>query len=64
MEFTMITALKIFSFTFIAVMIVNQLFYGACFSSYCLAAAFPRVLIMSVLLSWFIYSASKDNNNE
>lgn len=51
----MVIALKIFVPTFIVILILNQLFYGACFEAYCIAAAFPKVIVLSLLVSVFIY---------
>lgn len=41
--------------TFLVVLVLNQFFYGSCFKMYCLAAAFPKVLILSAFVSWAIY---------
>jgi len=59
----MIQAIKIFLVTFVVVLVVNQLFYGACFKSYCLSAAFPKVAIIATIISWFLYYAGKDDEN-
>jgi len=56
--------LKIFITTFLVVLVINQLFYGACFAAYCIAAAIPRVFIMSILLSWFLYSAKNSDHDK
>jgi len=52
--------IMIFVASFLGLMFINQLSYGACFKGYCLAAAFPKVLILSVILSAFIIWISKD----
>jgi len=45
--------MKKFIITFVvafpAIMVVNQMFYGFTFEGYALAAAFPKVLILSLL---------------
>jgi len=56
----MTKALSIFIPTFIVVMIFNQMMYGFCFKGYCIAAAFPRVTIISVVISFFIYFVSSE----
>lgn len=45
----MLSAIKFFVFAFLAILIVNQMFYGGCFAAHCLAAAFPKVLILSLV---------------
>ena len=60
----MIKALSIFIPTFIIVMIINQFFYGACFKAYCLSAAFPKVIILSLAISAFIYFVNRDENEK
>ena len=37
--------------TFLVVGLINQSFYGFCMKSYCLAAAFPKVLVLSVIIA-------------
>ena len=54
-------ALKIFAPTFIIVLIINQMAYGLCFKGYCIAAAFPKVTVLSLLISGFIYWVSKSD---
>lgn len=54
------TVISIFIPVFLVVMVVNQLFYGGCFKSYCLAAAFPKVTLISAVLTWILYASSKD----
>jgi len=44
----MLNILKLFCIIFCVVMIINQAFYNWCFELYCLKAAFPRVLALSV----------------
>ena len=56
-------SLQIFIPTFIVVMIFNQMMYGACFKSYCIAAAFPKVVILSAIISAFIYYVFHSENN-
>lgn len=51
-------ALSIFVPTFLVVLVVNQLFYGGCFKAYCLAAAFPKIAIVSAVIAWVIYAIS------
>lgn len=57
-------ALGIFIPTFLVVLAVNQLAYGACFKGYCIAAAFPKVTILSLAISAFIYWVSKTERSE
>ena len=52
-------AISIFIPTFVVVMIFNQMFYGACFKAYCLSAAFPKVTILALAISIFIYYITK-----
>ncbi len=47
--------LQIFLFTFLGVGFVNQMFYNFCFSSRCLSAAFPKVLLLSLIVAAVIY---------
>ena len=60
----MMKALSIFIPTFIVVMIINQFFYGACFKAYCLAAAFPKVVMLSLAISAFIYFVKRDEDKK
>lgn len=53
---------SIFVFCFLGIGIFNQMFYGFCFSSRCLGAAFPKVLLLSVIVSAIIYAATKNNS--
>lgn len=55
-----ITVASIFIPVFLVVMVVNQFFYGGCFKSYCLAAAFPKVTLIAAVLTWILYANSKD----
>ncbi|MDP5029612.1 MAG: hypothetical protein NWQ54_00470 [Paraglaciecola sp.] len=55
-----LTVIFIFIPVFLVVMVVNQFFYGGCFKSYCLAAAFPKVTIISAVLALIFYASSKD----
>jgi|GEM_PF-1346614 len=52
-------ALSIFITTFVVVLVINQMMYGACFKGYCLSAAFPKVTILSLMISAFILFVSK-----
>lgn len=45
----------IFLFVFSVVMIINQLGYGSCFSSYCMTAAIPKVSVISTVITGIIY---------
>jgi uncharacterized membrane protein YvbJ len=56
----LLTVISIFIPIFLVVMVVNQIFYGGCFKSYCLAAAFPKVTIISAVLTLILYASSKD----
>jgi hypothetical protein len=56
-------ALKIFIPTLLIVLFLNQMAYGSCFEGYCLAAAFPKVTILSVIISAFIYWVSKSEES-
>jgi hypothetical protein len=56
-------ALKIFLPTFVIVFVFNQMAYGSCFEGYCIAAAFPKVTILSVFISAFIYWVSKNEES-
>lgn len=60
----MTRAIKLFAGTFFVVFILNQLFYGACFASYCLAAAFPKVVILSVIIAGFIHVVSSGDEKQ
>ncbi|PSU21540.1 hypothetical protein CTM84_09315 [Photobacterium kishitanii] len=60
----MIKSLYIFIPTFIVVMIINQFLYGACFKTYCLSAAFPKVVILSLAISAFIYFVKRDEDKK
>lgn len=55
-------ALIIFTPVFFALFVLNQSFYGWCFKGYCLAAAFPKVLILSAILTGVFYAISKSEN--
>lgn len=46
--------------TFVVVGLVNQSFYGMCMKAYCLSAAFPKVLVLSVIVAGVI-SLVKEN---
>lgn len=61
----MLKALKIFIPTFFIVLIINQAGYGFCFKMYCLAAAFPRVVVISAVITGVFYwiSTAESKNN-
>lgn len=61
-ESAMTRAVTIFIPTFLVIFVINQMFYGWCFKGYCLAAAFPKVILISALLTWFFYTLTKDEN--
>lgn len=54
--------LAIFIPVFIVLFLLNQSFYGGCFKGYCLAAAFPKVLILSAVLTGVFYAISKSES--
>lgn len=54
-------AVSIFIPTFLVVLVVNQLFYGGCFKAYCLSAAFPKVAIISAVITWALYAITSDS---
>lgn len=54
-------ALKILLPTFAVILAINQAAYGMCFEAYCLAAALPKVIVLSVIVSAFIYWVSKND---
>jgi len=53
--------IKIFIPAFLVVGVVNQSFYGFCMKSHCLAAAFPKVVILSVIVAFVIFKVKEDN---
>jgi hypothetical protein len=53
-------ALKIFIPTFIIILLLNQMAYGFCFKGYCIASALPKVTILAVIVSAFIYWVKKN----
>lgn len=53
---------RIFVFCFLGIGFFNQMFYGFCFSSRCLGYAFPKVLLMSVIVSAVIYVVTKNDS--
>lgn len=59
-------AIKLFIGTFLAVFVVNQMFYGACFKGYCLSKAFPKVVVLSAIIAAVIHfmSISDDKKGE
>lgn len=57
-------ALVIFIPTFLVVLFINQLSYGACFKGYCISAALPKVTILSLLISLFIYFVSESEGSK
>ena len=52
-------AIGIFVVTFFVVLLINQAFYGFCFSDYCLAAAFPRVVVLASIVTAALYWITK-----
>ena len=52
--------LKIFAMSFLGVGFANQIFYNFCFSDRCLSAAFPKVLLLSLIVSAVIFVVTKD----
>ena len=52
--------LKIFAMSFLGVGFVNQIFYNFCFSDRCLSAAFPKVLLLSLIVSAILFGLTKD----
>ncbi len=52
--------LKIFTMSFLVVGFINQIFYNFCFSDRCLSAAFPKVLLLSLIVSAVIFMVTKD----
>jgi tryptophan-rich sensory protein len=57
-----VKALQIFIPTFLVILVINQATYGMCFEAHCLSAAFPKVTILSVAVSAFIYWVTKGEN--
>lgn len=57
-------ALSIFIPTFIVLLILNQFFYGGCFKGYCLAAALPKVVLLSAILTGVFYAISKSEESK
>lgn len=47
--------LQIFIASFLGVGFVNQMFYNFCFSDRCLSAAFPKVLLLSLIVAAVIF---------
>lgn len=47
--------IAIFMSTFLIVLVVNQMFYGNCYQGHCVASAFPKVFLISLLASAFVY---------
>jgi len=58
----MARVVMIFIPTFLVILVLNQMFFGGCFKGYCLAAAFPQVMVMSALLTWVLFSLTKDES--
>ena len=56
----MLEFLKIFAMSFFGVGFVNQIFYNFCFSDRCLSAAFPKVLLLSLIVSAVIFMVAKN----
>ena len=59
----MYRAIKLFIGTFFVVLIVNQMFYGFCFTSYCLSHAFPKVVVLSAIITAVIHFVSKPDSS-
>ena len=59
----MLKAIVIFIVTFSIVMMVNQIGYGSCFKSYCVTAAIPKVTLLSVVISAFLYWVSENEKS-
>lgn len=55
--------IKTFLVTFIIVGLINQSFYNFCFSEYCLSAAFPKVLILSLIVAAVVYFVVKEEKS-
>jgi len=56
-------AIGIFVVTFFVVLLINQAFYGFCFSDYCLAAAFPRVVILTSIITALLFWTTKQEKS-
>jgi len=56
----MLAFLKIFAMSFFGVGFVNQIFYNFCFSDRCLSAAFPKVLLLALIVSAVIFMVTKN----
>lgn len=50
---------KNFIITFLAVMVINQFFYGNCYEDHCLAAALPKVIVISLIVAFGLYQLKK-----
>lgn len=51
-----VKTLLFFAFVFATIMFLNQfLFYGACFKSYCIENATPKVLVFSTIITGFFF---------
>lgn len=55
--------MKIFFWVFIVIGLINQSFYNFCFSGRCLGAAFPKVLILSLIVTSVIYFVVKEGKS-
>lgn len=51
--------LSIFLPTFFIVLFINQSSYGSCYESYCLSAAIPKVITITVIISGVIIFSMK-----
>lgn len=60
----MIKFTKILIPTYFIVLFLNQTLYGSCYQSYCLSAAFPKVTIISVIISYFIFKVIKSESDK
>ena len=56
-------AIIIFIPVFFIVFIINQMFYGGCTANYCLSAAFPKVIILSSIVTAIFYLSFSEKNN-
>ncbi len=52
--------LKIFTMSLLVFGFINQIFYNFCFSDRCLIAAFPKVLLLSLIVVAVIVMVTKD----
>lgn len=55
---SILAMLFIFTLVFFVVLVINQISYGSCFKGYCLSAAFPKVAIISAIITGIFYAAT------